>query len=255
MNKQHLYTSLFLALSSAYLSACSSVAAEKHTFSGEQQQQLAAERAGHLRQTHVRFNALDKDENGYISRAEFNRSGDSAFSRMDTNQDGVISKADPKPAPRGEDTRSEQTRLQQQQASQQGPGLPLPVIGFLAIRSDQHFRNHAGIVHLIGCERPDEVERVIAVIAEVLVEGRESNHPAQRLTIGPCNGVVFALDIRDYYGTGMIQQIRDDGPDAFARSCGSEGEQVTRLVEAQMPPLCLADDRPAFEQSGLPHIE
>ena len=118
MNKQHLYTSLFLALSSAYLSACSSVAAEKHTFSGEQQQQLAAERAGHLRQTHVRFNALDKDENGYISRAEFNRSGDSAFSRMDTNQDGVISKADPKPAPRGEDTRSEQTRLQQQQERQ-----------------------------------------------------------------------------------------------------------------------------------------
>ena len=121
MNKQHLYTSLFLALSSAYLSACSSVAAEKHTFSGEQQQQLAAERAGHLRQTHVRFNALDKDENGYINRAEFNRSGDSAFSRMDTNQDGVISKADPKPAPRGEDTRSEQTRLQQQQARQQQP--------------------------------------------------------------------------------------------------------------------------------------
>lgn len=119
MNKQHLYTSLFLALSSAYLSACSSVAAEKHTFSGEQQQQLAAERAGHLRQTHVRFNALDKDENGYISRAEFNRSGDSAFSRMDTNQDGVISKADPKPAPRGEDTRSEQTRIQQQQERQQ----------------------------------------------------------------------------------------------------------------------------------------
>ena len=119
MNKQHLYTSLFLALSSAYLSACSSVAAEKHTFSGEQQQQLAAERAGHLRQTHVRFNALDKDENGYISRAEFNRSGDSAFSRMDTNQDGVISKADPKPALRGEDTRSEQTRLQQQQERQQ----------------------------------------------------------------------------------------------------------------------------------------
>lgn len=120
MNKQHLYTTLFLALSSAYLSACSSVAAEKTALSTEQQQ-LAAERAGHLRQTHVRFNALDKDEDGYISRDEFNRSGDSAFSRMDTNKDGVISKADPKPAPRGEDTRSEQTRLQQQQARQQQP--------------------------------------------------------------------------------------------------------------------------------------
>lgn len=119
MNKQHLYTSLFLALSSAYLSACNSITTDKQALSSEQQQQLAAERAGHLRQTHVRFNALDKDENGYISRAEFNRSGDSAFSRMDTNKDGVISKADPRPAPRGEDTRSEQTRLQQQQARQQ----------------------------------------------------------------------------------------------------------------------------------------
>ncbi|WP_166670386.1 EF-hand domain-containing protein [Rheinheimera aquimaris] len=121
MNKQHLYTTLFLALSSAYLSACSSVAAEKTALSTEQQQQLAAERAGHLRQTHVRFNALDKDEDGYISRDEFNRSGDRAFNHMDTNKDGMISKADPKPAPRGEDTRSEQTRLQQQQASQQQP--------------------------------------------------------------------------------------------------------------------------------------
>lgn len=121
MNKQHLYTTLFLALSSAYLSACSSVAAEKTALSTEQQQQLAAERAGHLRQTHVRFNALDKDEDGYISRAEFNRSGDRAFERMDTNKDGVLSKADPKPAPRGEDTRSEQTRQQQQQERQRQP--------------------------------------------------------------------------------------------------------------------------------------
>jgi hypothetical protein len=120
MNKPHLYTTLFLALSSAYLSACSSsVAADKSRLDEAQQRQLAAERAGHLRQTHVRFNALDKDEDGYIRRAEFDRSGDSAFSRMDTNKDGVLSAADPKPAPRGEDTRSEQTR--QQQAQNQPP--------------------------------------------------------------------------------------------------------------------------------------
>lgn len=125
MNKPHLYTTLFLALSSAYLSACSSsVAADKSRLDEAQQRQLAAERAGHLRQTHVRFNALDKDEDGYISRAEFDRSGDSAFSRMDTNKDGVLSAADPKPAPRGEDTRSEQTRAEQtlqQQAQNQPP--------------------------------------------------------------------------------------------------------------------------------------
>jgi Ca2+-binding EF-hand superfamily protein len=119
MNKQHLYTTLFLALSSAYLSACSSsVAADKPRLDEAQQQQLAAERAGHLRQTHVRFNALDKDEDGYISRAEFDRSGDSAFSRMDTNKDGVLSAADPTPAPRGEDTRTEQTRTEQARQQQ-----------------------------------------------------------------------------------------------------------------------------------------
>lgn len=120
MNKQHLYTTLFLALSSAYLSACSSIAAsDMPRLSEAQQKQLASERAGHLRQTHVRFNALDKDENGYISRAEFNRSGDLAFERMDTNKDGALSAADPKPEPRGQDTRSEQTRQQQAERTEQ----------------------------------------------------------------------------------------------------------------------------------------
>ncbi|KUM54169.1 EF-hand domain-containing protein [Rheinheimera sp. EpRS3] len=119
MNKQHLYTTLFLALSSAYLSACSTSASDMPRLSEAQQKQLASERAGHLRQTHVRFNALDKDEDGYISRAEFNRSGDLAFERMDTNKDGVLSAADPKPEPRGQDTRSEQTRQQQAQGTEQ----------------------------------------------------------------------------------------------------------------------------------------
>ncbi|HEY0924120.1 hypothetical protein [Rheinheimera pacifica] len=119
MNKQHLYTTLFLALSSAYLSACSTAASDMPRLNEAQQKQLASERAGHLRQTHVRFNALDKDEDGYISRAEFNRSGDLAFERMDTNKDGVLSAADPKPEPRGEDTRSEQTRQQQAQRTEQ----------------------------------------------------------------------------------------------------------------------------------------
>lgn len=122
MNKQHLFTTLFLALSSAYLAGCSSSVARAE-LTAEQQQQLAGERAGHLRQTHVRFNALDKDENGYISRSEFNRSGERAFARMDTNKDGVLSEADPEPAPRGEDTRTEQTR-QQQQAQTGTPPRP-----------------------------------------------------------------------------------------------------------------------------------
>lgn len=112
MNKQACYISLFLALSSVYLSGCSvsklnaaELTAEKLTV--EQRAQLEAERAGHLRQTHVRFNALDKDENGYISWEEFKRSGDRAFDHLDTNKDGRISKEDPPPQRRAEDTRSE----------------------------------------------------------------------------------------------------------------------------------------------------
>lgn len=161
MNKQHLYTTLFLALSSAYLSACSSsVAADKLRLDEAQHKQLAAERAGHLRQTHVRFNALDKDEDGYISRAEFGRSGDNAFSRMDTNKDGVLSAADPKPAPRGEDTRTEQTRAEQarqQQAQNQPPRrerlLQMPtthsVEGMLAMYDS----NNDGVVSLAEYEQ------------------------------------------------------------------------------------------------------
>lgn len=130
MNKPHLYTTLFLALSSAYLSACSSqTGTDIGRLNDVQQKQLAGERAGHLRQTHVRFNALDKDEDGYISRAEFTRSGDRAFDYMDTNKDGVLSAADPKPAPRGEDTRSEQTKAEQtraEQARQQAQGAAQP---------------------------------------------------------------------------------------------------------------------------------
>ena len=74
MNKQHLYTTLFLALSSAYLSACSSTAAsDTPRLSEAQQKQLASERAGHLRQTDTRFKALDRDKNGSISRAEWDQ--------------------------------------------------------------------------------------------------------------------------------------------------------------------------------------
>lgn len=58
---------------------------------------LHAEREGQIKQTHTRIGALDKDKSGSISLAEYQASGERAFNFIDTNKDGVISKADPAP--------------------------------------------------------------------------------------------------------------------------------------------------------------
>lgn len=111
--KQSHYIGLFVALSSVYLSGCAvSDDAVAQPLNPELQSRIDAERAGHLRQTHVRFMSLDDDEDGYISLEEFNRSGNRAFELMDTNKDGVLSKDDPAPERRrrGEDTRSEEQK-------------------------------------------------------------------------------------------------------------------------------------------------
>jgi len=56
--------------------------------------QLNDERAGQLKQTLVRIKALDKNNDGAISAAEYQQSGHSAFAMIDRNKDAVISKAD-----------------------------------------------------------------------------------------------------------------------------------------------------------------
>lgn len=58
--------------------------------------QLNDEREGQLRQTQVRIKALDKNQDGVISAAEYQQSGHSAFAMIDRNKDAVISKADEK---------------------------------------------------------------------------------------------------------------------------------------------------------------
>ncbi len=59
-------------------------------------QRLAADRKGQLKQTEVRFAAVDKDQDGRISSAEYQASGQSAFRFIDSNKDGLISKTDSK---------------------------------------------------------------------------------------------------------------------------------------------------------------
>jgi len=53
------------------------------------------ERVRQMRQADVRFNVLDSDKSGAITRAEFDYSGWRMFSHHDTNNDGTVSAADP----------------------------------------------------------------------------------------------------------------------------------------------------------------
>lgn len=95
-------------------------------------QRLAADRKAQLKQTEVRFAAVDKDQDGRISLAEYQASGQSAFRFIDSNKDGQIaktdSKADPAPERRGRNA-SEQP--------QRRPALVMPtthsVSGMLAM--------------------------------------------------------------------------------------------------------------------------
>jgi hypothetical protein len=60
-------------------------------------QRIADRRQAQLKQGHVRFKAIDVDENGTISRDEYFAMSTRMFERADTNKDGVISPDDPAP--------------------------------------------------------------------------------------------------------------------------------------------------------------
>lgn len=56
----------------------------------------AQERAGQLKQAHVRFGVLDKDRTGKIELAEFSASGVRAFAEQDGDGDGKVVPEEPK---------------------------------------------------------------------------------------------------------------------------------------------------------------
>lgn len=63
---------------------------------------LNQERQSQIQQTHTRVKALDKDQDGAISQAEYQGSGERAFAYLDTNNDLQINALDPAPAARSE---------------------------------------------------------------------------------------------------------------------------------------------------------
>ena len=76
-----------------------SVSPDEYTFEWEDRldAQLALDRKGQVRQTGVRFGALDSDDDERMTWEEYSASGERMFSGRDTDEDGVIDDRDPAP--------------------------------------------------------------------------------------------------------------------------------------------------------------
>lgn len=63
-------------------------------YSQRLEQDLAKRREMQLKQAHVRYGVLDRDEDKNMTLDEFNASGDRIFSRLDSNGDGIVDARD-----------------------------------------------------------------------------------------------------------------------------------------------------------------
>lgn len=107
-------------------------------YAGRLDKKLDAERTGQIKQTEVRFEALDKDKSKTISKDEYNASGDKAFAYIDTNKDGVISKADPLP--------ERERKPDAKQPVRARPALVMPTTHSVAGMLDMYDQNGDGKV-------------------------------------------------------------------------------------------------------------
>ncbi|MBY0419714.1 MAG: hypothetical protein K2W88_16810 [Pararheinheimera sp.] len=99
---------------------------------------LDTERTGQIKQTLVRIEALDKNKSKTIGHDEYNASGDKAFAYIDTNKDGVISKADPLPEPERKPDAKQTVRAR--------PALVMPTTHSVVGMLDMYDQNGDGMV-------------------------------------------------------------------------------------------------------------
>lgn len=71
-------------------------------FENRVDRQAESVRAQQIKQAHVRFGVIDTDKSARIEWQEFLAIGTRGFERWDANSDGVVSAADPLPAPRAD---------------------------------------------------------------------------------------------------------------------------------------------------------
>jgi len=67
--------------------------------------QIAKTRNKAIKQTHVRFDVLDRSKDKKMTLAEYQMSGYRSFARLDTNSNNAVSFEDPKPLPRHKKTK------------------------------------------------------------------------------------------------------------------------------------------------------
>ncbi|MEM6808131.1 MAG: hypothetical protein AAF574_02765 [Pseudomonadota bacterium] len=100
--------------------------------------QLEVDRSGRAKQTYVRFAAMDKDDDEFMSWNEYAASGDRIFTGWDTNKDNVINSADPErsynwsPKPDSELTAEEREQRRERQMSYARSMLVMPTTHNLA---------------------------------------------------------------------------------------------------------------------------
>lgn len=107
-------------------------------YAGRLDKKLDTERTGQIKQTLVRIEALDKNKSKTIGHDEYNASGDKAFAYIDTNKDGVISKADPLP--------ERERKPDAKQAVRARPALVMPTTHSVSGMLDMYDSNGDGKV-------------------------------------------------------------------------------------------------------------